>query len=125
MSLQLQSVPKVWKHATIIPVAKTKHPKELNDFRPVALTSLVMKTFEKIVKQDILRQTEGLLDPLQFAYQPGRGVEDATLVLINLLIQHLERFQKHTLDFYLLTFRPHLIQSSPTCLQRNSSHSLI
>ena len=90
MSLQLQSVPKVWKHATIIPVAKTKSPKVLNDFRPVALTSLVMKTFEKIVKQDILRQTEGLLDPLQFAYQPGRGVEDATLVLINLLVQHLE-----------------------------------
>lgn len=80
-SLQLQSVPKIWKHAIIVHVAKTKSP-----FRPVALTSLVMKVFEKTVKQDILKQTIGLLDPLQFAYQAGRGVEDATLSLINLLV---------------------------------------
>jgi len=45
---QTQIVPKIWKHSTIIPVAKCKNTKVLNDFRPVVLTSLVMKTFEKL-----------------------------------------------------------------------------
>lgn len=52
LSLQQQRVPKLWKHATIVPVAKTKTPATLNDFRPVALTSLVMKTLEKFIKND-------------------------------------------------------------------------
>ena len=38
---------------------KSKSPKVLNDFRPVALTSLVMKNFEELVKQEILKQVEG------------------------------------------------------------------
>ena len=47
-SLSLQTVAEVWKHATIVPIAKCTYPKVLNDFRPVALTSLVMKTFVRV-----------------------------------------------------------------------------
>ena len=67
----------------MIPVAKTNHPKAFNDFRPVALTSLVMKSFEKLIKRDLLIKTEYVLDPLQFAYRAGCGVEDATATLLN------------------------------------------
>lgn len=45
LSLELQTVPKIWKQAVIVPVAKGSSPKILNDFRPVALTSLVMRRF--------------------------------------------------------------------------------
>lgn len=31
-------IPTVWKQSTIIPIPKSKHPKELNDYRPIALT---------------------------------------------------------------------------------------
>ena len=48
--LQQRRVPKAWKESIIVPVAKSNTTKSLNDFRPVALTSLVMKSFEKIVK---------------------------------------------------------------------------
>ena len=46
-----------------------------------------MKIFEKPVRQEILKSTEsvGLIDQL-----PNRGVEDATLTLLNLLFKHLE-----------------------------------
>lgn len=64
----------IWKQSTVIPVAKHNHPKVLNDFRPVALTSLVMKCFEKLVKKVVLTKTENLLDPLQFVYRAKRGV---------------------------------------------------
>lgn len=41
-----------------------------------------MKTFEKLVKQELQKLVEEQLDPLQFAYSASRGVEDAILTLI-------------------------------------------
>jgi len=55
MSLYLQHVPNLWKRAVIIPAPKNNCPKALNDLRPIALTSLVMKSFEKLVKTEIER----------------------------------------------------------------------
>lgn len=72
-SLHLHRVPHLWKESVIVPVSKNKGPKSLNDFRPVALTSLIMKAFEKMIKQEILAITPLQLDPLQFAYRAGRG----------------------------------------------------
>lgn len=54
-------VPVLWKTSTIIPVVKFP--------RPIALTSLVMKSFEHLVKKYIVSVTQHLIDPLQFAYQ--------------------------------------------------------
>lgn len=36
-----------------------------------------MKTLEKIVQSEIMDVTGTVLDPLQLAYKPGRGVDDA------------------------------------------------
>ena len=73
------------KKSTVIPVAKHNHPKVINDFRPVALTSLVMKCFEK----PLLTKTD-LLDLLPFAYRTKWGVEDAAATLHSaLLLKHL------------------------------------
>uniref|UniRef100_A0A1A8LS20 Reverse transcriptase domain-containing protein n=3 Tax=Nothobranchius TaxID=28779 RepID=A0A1A8LS20_9TELE len=84
-------IPSLWKTSTIIPIPKSSTSKELSDFRPVALTSLVMKTFEKILKSEILSLTEGRLDPLQFAYQQNKGVEDAVLCVLNMVYRHLDK----------------------------------
>ncbi len=49
-SLMLQrNVTEILTKSIIVPVAKTRSPQELNDFRPEALTSLVMKCLEKVV----------------------------------------------------------------------------
>lgn len=69
----------LWKTSTIIPFPKSKNPKGLNKYRPVALSPLVMKCFEKILKNKIISLIDGKLDPLKFAYQAGKGVEDAKL----------------------------------------------
>ena len=115
LSRQLQIVPKTWKHSTIVPVPKVTNPKVPNDIRPVALTSLVMKGFEKIIKMEVLSKVENLLDPLQFAYRAGRGVEDAALTLLHFLHQHLDRPRTHArllfIDFSSAfnTIQPHLL----------------
>lgn len=89
-SLQTQHVPSLCKEAVVVPVPKSSRPKILNDFRHVALTSVVMKVFEKIIRNVIMKATEHQLDPMQFAYRPNRGVEDALLTLLNLILKHVE-----------------------------------
>ncbi|KAK0132217.1 hypothetical protein N1851_032981 [Merluccius polli] len=62
-------MPRLWKQAELIPVPKVSRPKTLNNFRPVTLTSLLIKSFEKIVKSELLGRTAHALDPMQFAYR--------------------------------------------------------
>ncbi|XP_039459779.1 uncharacterized protein LOC116320226, partial [Oreochromis aureus] len=75
---------------TVIPIPKRNNPKSLNDLRPVALTSLVMKAMEKIIKQHIIRATNPRMDPLLFAYRACRGVDDAKIFILDSIHKHLE-----------------------------------
>ena len=49
-SLSLHKFPTLWKKYIVVPVPKKSRPASPNDFRPVALTSHVMKSFEKSSK---------------------------------------------------------------------------
>ncbi len=51
------------KKSVIIPVPKNNKPSCLNDYRPVALTSIVMKVFERLVKNHICSTIPVTLDP--------------------------------------------------------------
>lgn len=46
--LNEHSFPKIWKLSSIIPVPKRPRPAEPNDFRPVALTSILGKCMERV-----------------------------------------------------------------------------
>ncbi|KAK3551831.1 hypothetical protein QTP70_028999 [Hemibagrus guttatus] len=67
-SLELCEVPACFKRSTINPIPKKPKITGLNDYRPVALTSVVMKSFERLVLAYLKNITGPLLDPLQFAY---------------------------------------------------------
>ncbi|KAK3560772.1 hypothetical protein QTP86_019205, partial [Hemibagrus guttatus] len=71
-SLVQCEVPRCFKRSTIIPVPKKPQISGLNDYRPVALTSVVMKSFERLVLAYLKDITGPLLDPHQFAYQTNR-----------------------------------------------------
>ena len=60
-------------------VPKKRNPRSLNDYRPIALTSIAMKCFERIVHCTLLKYTTQHLDPSQFAYKQNRSTDDATL----------------------------------------------
>ncbi|KAI4894740.1 hypothetical protein NFI96_006104 [Prochilodus magdalenae] len=91
MSLCLQRVPVMWKTSCIVPVPKTPRPSDIRDYRPVALTSHIMKTMERLVLEQLRPIVQPLLDPLQFAYQPRLGVEDAIIYLLNRVYAHLDK----------------------------------
>lgn len=89
-SVDSGKIPAIWKKAVIIPVAKKSCPKENNDFRPVALTSIVMKSLERIMVGKLRVEVEHLLDPHQFAYNRGRGTDDALNSTTHVILKHLE-----------------------------------
>ena len=76
--------------STIIPVQKKPNPKQLNDYRPIALTSILCKYMEGIIRKHLLSDIVDKLDPFQFAYKSQRGVDDASITLFNLISKHLE-----------------------------------
>ncbi len=76
-SLATSVIPTSFKKSVIIPVPKNSKPSCLNDYRPVALTSTVMKVFERLLKKHICSSFPATLDPLQFAYRPNRSTDDA------------------------------------------------
>ena len=53
LSLARSVVATCFKRSTIVPVPKNASPACLNDYRPVALTSVVMKCFEMLIKHYI------------------------------------------------------------------------
>jgi hypothetical protein len=77
--------------ATIVPVPKKAKITERNDYRPVALTSVIMKCFERQVKDHITSTLPATLDPLQFAYLPNRSTDDAITSTLHTTLSHLDK----------------------------------
>ncbi len=90
-SLELCEVSSCFKRSIIIPAPKKPKMTGLNDYRPVALTSVVMKSFERLVLAYLKDTTGPLLDPLQFAYRANRSVDDAVNMGLYFILQHLDR----------------------------------
>ncbi|XP_070180551.1 uncharacterized protein [Littorina saxatilis] len=79
------------KSSVIVPVPKKPRVAQLNDYRPVALTSVAMKVFERIVLSYLKACTGASRDPLQFAYRANRSVEDAVALGLFHILRHLEK----------------------------------
>ncbi|KAI4883464.1 hypothetical protein NFI96_028490, partial [Prochilodus magdalenae] len=91
LSLSLSAVPACFKLATIVPVPKTARITTLNDWRPVALTSIISKCFEKLVRDFICSLLPATLDPLQFAYRQNRSTDDAIALTLHTALSHLDK----------------------------------
>ena len=73
-SVKQHKIPPIWKTSEIIPVPKRK-VKVLNDLRPVALTSVLVKCLEKLILSLLLPAVSPFQDPNQFAYKCKRSVD--------------------------------------------------
>ncbi|KAK1794767.1 hypothetical protein P4O66_009973, partial [Electrophorus voltai] len=91
ISLSCAVVPTCFKTTTIVPMPKKPTVSCLNDYRPIALTSIIMKCFERLIMRHIKTQLPPSLDPLQFAYRPNRSTDDAISTTLHLALTHLEK----------------------------------
>ena len=90
-SLALSTVPSCLKSSIIVPLPKKRHITSLNDYRPVALTPVVMKCFEKLVRGHITSLLPRGFDPYRFAYRANRSTEDAVATALHAALSHLEQ----------------------------------
>ncbi len=73
-----------------MPIPKKNKITCLNDWRPVALTPIFSKCFEKLVRDYICSVLPASLDPLQFAYRSNRSTDDAIAFTLHTALSHLE-----------------------------------
>uniref|UniRef100_A0A8C6W187 Reverse transcriptase domain-containing protein n=1 Tax=Nothobranchius furzeri TaxID=105023 RepID=A0A8C6W187_NOTFU len=91
LSLAQEKVPVLWKTSCLVPVPKKTRPSVSDDYRPVALTSHIMKVLERLLLVHLNKQTRTYQDQLQFAYRHGAGVEDAIIQLLQQTHCHLDK----------------------------------
>ncbi|KAK3556754.1 hypothetical protein QTP70_016697, partial [Hemibagrus guttatus] len=126
-SLELREVPACFKRSTIIPIPKKPKITGLNYYRPVALTYVVMKSFERLLLAYLKNITGPLLDPLQFAYRANRSVDDAVNMGLHFILLHLDKSGTYVrllfVDFSSAfnTIIPTLLQTKLTQLSVPSS----
>jgi len=73
------NLPKIWKEATVIPVPKPgKDSEDPNSYRPIALTSCVCKTMERMINSRLIwyLETNNLISPFQSGFRYGRSTND-------------------------------------------------
>lgn len=108
-------VPIKWKESEIKPIAKVKFPKVFNDYRPVVLTSNIMKCLEDILRNFLCNSVGNMRDPLQFAYCKNRSVQDASITLVNDISKHLDKINTQVRILYVdfssafNTIQPHIL----------------
>jgi hypothetical protein len=79
-----------FKRTTIVPVPKIIC---LNDYRPVALISIIRKCFESLVMTHTNTIIPDNLDPLQFAYRPNRSADDAISIALHSVFNTIMPFK--------------------------------
>ncbi len=75
------------KNQPLLPIPKKN---KITCLRPVALTPIFSKCFEKLVREHICSVLPASLDPLQFAYHSNRSTDDAIAFTLHTALSHLE-----------------------------------
>ena len=72
-------IPHEWKLANVVPVHKKGTKMDVTNYRPISLTCLIMKIFERIVRDEILLKCQGMLNNNQHGFLPRKSCETQML----------------------------------------------
>ena len=74
-SLDQGYLPSDWKHGIIRPIHKSGNPSLPSNYRPICLTSILVKTLEKLIRAHLDRHlsAHNLLPPNQHGFVPGKS----------------------------------------------------
>lgn len=95
--------PQCWKRAHIIPLLKPGKDSTLPaSYRPIAMTSCLGKTYEKLINRRLVHflETEGILDPNQCGFRMGRSTLDH-LVRLETFIREAFVHRQHCVSVFL------------------------
>ena len=100
-SIKQGKVLKIWKSAHITPLPKVKGANQPKDFRPIALTPILAKCFERLVSPYIKDKID---DTNQYAYRRNRSTDDALLILLDRITYHLDKSAKNYVRAVFIDF---------------------
>ena len=66
-------IPKEWKHANVVPIHKKGSKASVENYRPISLTCLVMKIFEKLVRNELMSKCQDKINQKQHGFLPGKS----------------------------------------------------
>ena len=91
-SMNSGMVPSACKFANIIPIHKGKSKAEAKNYRPVALTSLLIKIFEKVIRKRLVSFMEEheLFNDYQHGFRAGRSCLSQLLAHFDHITRQLE-----------------------------------
>ena len=96
-SLRSGVIPQMWRNAVIIPILKAgKSPAHLTSFRPISLTSCIMKLLERMLCERLYDMAEQhqWFSKLQAGFRKSRGVEDQIIRLTQQISDRFERKER-------------------------------
>ena len=73
VSYMTGQIPLEWKLANVVPVFKKGSKASVENYRPISLTCLCMKIFEKIVRKEIMRRCGHHINGAQHGFLPGKS----------------------------------------------------
>ena len=93
--VRLGSFPACWRQANVTPIPKGPPSSSVANHRPISITSVLSKVFERLVSVSVGRFMERscVLPTTQFAYRKGLGTCDALLCVSHTLESALESGQ--------------------------------
>ena len=106
-SFKNAACPQVWKNATIIPLLKAnKPPSEMASYRPISLTSCLVKLLERIIADRLyyLAESRNLFNHQQAGFRKGRSCEDQILRIVQAIEDGFQQQPMHRSVIVLLDF---------------------
>lgn len=92
LSYSVGKVPSSWKVALVHPIPKKGDSADPSNYRPIAITSLLSKTMERVINTQLLEYLEEheLVCDRQYGFRHGRSAGDLLVYLTHNWAQAIE-----------------------------------
>ena len=102
LSFNLGQIPSDWKTANVVPVHKKGGKSNIENYRPISLTSLVMKVMEKIIRNELYNACQTLIHESQHGFLPGKSCLTQMTNVIDDISSSLNK--RHDVDMVYFDF---------------------
>ena len=83
------NIPNDWKTANVVPVYKKGSKNSVQNYRPISLTSLIMKVYEKVIAAELLKRVNEKINSRQHGFLPLKSCESQLLPFVDQLARGL------------------------------------
>ena len=94
-SMASGKIPNDWKKATVVPIFKSGTKKEPVNYRPISLTSVVVKIMERVIKEKMMAHlvSNKLIGDSQHGFMPRKSTTTNLVAYVNYITEQLDQGQ--------------------------------